>query len=402
MTLSRRVLLGTVATAAVLPASGGRAQQQPIVIGVLNDQSGLYRDFGGPTSALAARMAVEDFGSNVLDRQIEVIDADHQNKADVASAIARGWFDRQGVTAIADLTNSAAALAVQQLARERGKITLLTGPATTKLTNEECSPTGFHWAFDTYSQATGTARAMLAEGGKTWFLLVADYAFGRQLASDLRDVVTAGGGQVVGEALHPLSTPDFASFLLQAQASKAQVIGLANGGDDTTNAIKQAAEFGITRGGQKLAGLVIVISIVHGLGLETARGLVFTESFYWDMNEATRAWSKRFFARAGRMPGMVQAATYSSVMHYLKSMQAAGTSEGAAVAAQMHALPVTDFFATGRVREDGRLLHDFFLAEVKAPSESTVPWDYYKIRRIIPAEDAAQPLAKSKCPLVRH
>ena len=368
--LSRRGLIGTVATATILPASVGRAQQEPIRIGVLNDQSGLYRDFGGPTSVLAARMAVEDFGSNLFGRPIEVIDADHQNKADLASAIARNWFDRQGVTAIADLTNSAAALAVQQLARERGKITLLTGPATTKLTNEECSPTGFHWAFDTYSQATGTAKAMLAEGGKSWFLLAADYAFGRQLAHDLREVVTAGGGQVVGEAFHPLSTPDFASFLLQAQTSKAQVIGLANGGDDTTNAIKQAAEFGITRGGQKLAGLVIVISIVHGLGLETAHGLVFTESFYWDMNEATRAWSKRFFARAARMPGMVQAATYSSVMHYLKSMQAAGTPEGIMVAARMRALPVDDFFAKGRVREDGRLLHDFFLAEVKAPSES--------------------------------
>ena len=304
-------------------------------------------------------------------------------------------------SAIADLTNSAVALAVQQLARERSKITLLTGPATTKLTNEGCSPTGFHWVFDTYSQATGTAKATLAEGGKTWFLLVADYAFGHQLAYDLRAVISAGGGQVVGEVLHPLSTPDFASFLLQAQASKAQVIGLANGGDDTINAVKQAAEFGITRGGQKLAGLVIVISIVHGLGLEIARGLVFTASFYWDMNEATRAWSKRFFARAGRMPGMVQAGTYSSVMHYLKSMLAAGTTEGAAVAVQMHALPVDDFFAKGRVREDGRLLHDFFLAEVKAPSESTAPWDYYKIRRIIPAQEAAQPLAQSKCALVR-
>ena len=399
--LSRRGLIGTVATATILPASVGRAQQEPIRIGVLNDQSGLYRDFGGPTSVLAARMAVEDFGSNVFGRPIEVIDADHQNKADLASAIARNWFDRQGVTAIADLTNSAAALAVQQLARERGKITLLTGPATTKLTNEECSPTGFHWAFDTYSQATGTAKAMLAEGGKSWFLLAADYAFGRQLAHDLREVVTAGGGQVVGEAFHPLSTPDFASFLLQAQTSKAQVIGLANGGDDTTNAIKQAAEFGITRGGQKLAGLVIVISIVHGLGLETAHGLVLTESFYWDMNEGTRAWSKCLFARAGRMPGMVQAATYSSVMHYLKSMQAAGTPEGIMVAARMRALPVDDFFAKGRVREDGRLLHDFFLAEVKAPSESAAPWDYYKIRRVIPAEEAAQPLAQSKCTLVR-
>ena len=255
---------------AALPQLGAAGADR---IGVLNDQSGLYRDFGGPTSVLAARMAAEDFGGNVFGRPIEVIDADHQNKADLASAIARGWFDRQGVAAIADLTNSAVALAVQQLARERGKITLLTGPATTKLTNEECSPTGFHWVFDTYSQATGTAKAMLAEGGKTWFLLVADYSFGHQMAHDLRTVVSAGGGQVVGEALHPLSTPDFASFLLQAQASKAQVIGLANGGDDTTNAIKQAAEFGITRRGQKLAGLVIVISIVHGLGLEIARGL---------------------------------------------------------------------------------------------------------------------------------
>src|SRR5215472_8540544 len=228
VTLSRRVLLGTVAAATVLPASRGRAQQAPIRIGVLNDQSGLYRDFGGPTSVLAARMAAEDFGGSMFGRPIEVIDADHQNKPDLASAIARGWFDRQGVTAIADLTNSAVALAVQQLARERSKITLFTGPATTKLTNEECSPTGFHWVFDTYSQATGTAKAMLAEGGKTWFLLVADYAFGHQMAHDLRTVISAGGGQVVGEALHPLSTPDFASYLLQAQASKAQVIGLAS------------------------------------------------------------------------------------------------------------------------------------------------------------------------------
>jgi branched-chain amino acid transport system substrate-binding protein len=401
VTLSRRVLLGTVAAATFPLPYHSRAGQASIRVGVLNDQSGLYRDFGGPTSVLAARMAAEDFGGSVLGCPIEVVDADHQNKPDVASAIARAWFDRQDVAAIADLTNSAVSLAVQQLARERGKITLMTGPATTKLTNEECSPTGFHWVFDTYSQATGTAKAMLAEGGKTWFLLVADYSFGHQLAHDLRTVITAGGGQVVGEALHPLSTSDFASFLLQAQTSKAQVIGLANGGDDTINAIKQAAEFGITRGDQKLAGLVIVISIIHGLGLETARGLVFTESFYWDMNEATRAWSKRFFARAGRMPGMVQAGTYSSVMHYLKSMQAAGTIEGPAVAAQMHALPVDDFFAKGEVRADGRLLHDFYLAEVKAPSESTGPWDYCKIRRIIPAQEAAQPLAQSKCALVK-
>jgi len=396
------VLLGTAVTAgaAALPRAG-RTQQPPIRIGVLNDQTGLYRDFGGPTSVLAARMAAEDIGGSVLGRPIEVLTADHQNKPDVASSIARAWFDRDGVTAVADLTNSAVALAVQRLAHERGKVTLLTGPATTKLTNEDCSPAGFHWVFDTYSQAAGTAKAMVAEGGKSWFLLVADYAFGQQMAADLRRVVTASGGTVVGEVRHPLSTPDFSSFLVQARASGAQVIGLANGGDDTVNCIKQASEFGIQRGGQKIAGLVVVISIVHALGLEAAQGLVFTEAFYWDDNDATRAWSKRFAAQAGRMPGMVQAGTYSSVLHYLKAMAAAGTDDGPTVAAMMHKMPVDDFFAKARIRADGRLLHDFFLAEVKAPDESRGPWDYYKIRRRIPADAAAQPLSESKCPLVK-
>jgi len=398
--LSRRAIIAAGALAAAAPRPG-RAQQRPIRVGVLGDQSGLYRELGGPTAVLSARMAVEDFGGSVLGRKIEVVDADHQNKPDIASAIAREWFDRQDVTAVADLTNSAVALAVQQLARERGKITLLTGPATTKLTNEECSPTGFHWVFDTYSQAAGTAKSVLAEGGKTWFLLVADYAFGQQMAADVRNLVTANGGQIVGEIKHPLSIGDFSSFLVQAQASKAQVIGLCNGGDDTTNAVKQAAEFGILRGGQKLTGFVVTITIVHALGLETAQGLVFRESFYWDLDDATRAWSKRFWARAGRAPGMVQAGTYSSVMHYLKGVQAAGTDDGPTVAAAMRAMPVDDFFAKGTIRPDGRLLHDFFLVEVKAPSESTGPWDYYKIRRRIPAEEAAQPLSLSRCALVK-
>jgi branched-chain amino acid transport system substrate-binding protein len=400
--VARRALLGAAAIAGVpsLPRSG-RTQQRPIRIGVLNDQTGLYRDFSGPTSVLAARMAAEDIGGSVLGRPIEVIDADHQNKPDVAAAIARAWFDREGVSAVAALTNSAVALAVQRLAHERGKITLLTGPATTKLTNDDCSPTGFHWVFDTYSQAVGTAKAMVAEGGKRWFLLVADYAFGQQMAADLRRVVTASGGTVVGEVRHPLSTPDFSSFLLQAKTSGAQVIGLANGGDDTVNCVKQAAEFGIQRGGQKIAGLVVVISIVHALGLATAQGLVFTEAFYWDDNDATRAWSRRFAAQAARMPGMVQAGTYSSVLHYLKAMAAAGTDDGAAVAMAMRQMPVDDFFAKGRIREDGWLLHDFFLAEVKSPDESQAPWDYYKIRRRIPAEEAAQPLSESTCPLVK-
>jgi branched-chain amino acid transport system substrate-binding protein len=398
--LSRRMLIGSAALAGAVPTLV-RAQAPAIRIGVLNDQSGLYADFGGPTSAVAARMAVEDYGGKVLGRPVEVIAADHQNKPDVATAIARSWFDREDVTAIADLTNSAVALAVQHLARERGKITLLTGPATTRLTNEECSPTGFHWVFDTYSQANGTARALLAEGGKTWFLLVADYAFGHQMALDLRSVISANGGQVLGEVKHPLSTSDFSSYLVQARASNAQIIGLANGGDDTVNAIKQAAEFGLAHGGQKLAGLVIVISIVHALGLQAAQGLIFTTAFYWDLDNRTRNWARRFFARTGRMPGMVQAGTYSAVMHYLKALDASNSDDGPTVAARMRAMPVDDFFAQGRIRADGRLVHDFLLAEVKSPGESAGPWDLCKIRRRIPGEEAALPLAQSKCPLAR-
>jgi branched-chain amino acid transport system substrate-binding protein len=373
-----------------------------IRIGILNDQSGPYADFGGKTSVEAARMAVEDVGGKVLGRPIEIIVGDHQNKPDVASGIARRWFDVDGVSAVADLTNSGVALAVQQIAKEQGKITLFTGPATTRLTNEDCSPTGFHWAFDTYSQAVGTARAVVAEGGKSWFLLVADYAFGHQLANDLNKVVKASGGTVVGEVRHPLNTSDFSSFLLQAQSSKAQIVGLANAGADTINSVKQAAEYQIAARGQKLAALVVVISDVHALGLATAHGLIFTTAFYWDLNDATRAWSKRFFDRTGRMPGMVQAGTYSSVLHYLKAMAAAGAADGKTVAAKMREMPVDDFFAKGRIREDGRMVHDMYLVEVKAPNESKAPWDYYKVLRRIPAEEAAQPLSESKCSLVKQ
>ena len=371
-------------------------------IGVLNDQSALYADFGGRTSVDAARMAVEDFGGKVLGRSIEIISADHLNKPDVASAIARRWFDVEGVGAVTDLTNSAVALAVQQIAKDQGKITLSVGPATTRLTNENCSPTGFHWAFDTYSQAAGTARAVVEVGGKSWYILAADYAFGHQMAADLARVVKASGGTVVGESRHPTNASDFASFLLSAQASKAQVIGLANAGADTVNSIKQAGEFGLAASGQKLVGLVVVITDVHALGLRTANGLVFTTAFYWDLDDATRAWSRRFFERNRRMPGMVQAGTYSAVLHYLKAMKAAGTGDGNAVAAKMRELPVDDFFAKGRVREDGRMMHPMYLVEVKTPNESKEPWDYYKVLHQIPAEDAAQPLAESKCPLVKR
>jgi branched-chain amino acid transport system substrate-binding protein len=371
-------------------------------IGILNDQSGPYADFGGKTSVDAARMAVEDVGDKVLGKSIEIIIGDHQNKPDVGSAIARRWFDVDGVSAVAELTNSAVALAVQLIAKEKGKITLFTGPATTRLTNEDCSPTGFHWAFDTYSQAVGTARAVVAEGGKSWFLLVADYAFGHQMANDLSKVVKASGGTVVGEVRHPLNTSDFSSFLLRAQSSKAQVIGLASAGADTINSVKQAAEYRIAAGGQKLAGLVVVISDIDALGLTTANGLVFTTAFYWDRDEASRLWSKRFFERTGRMPGMVQAGTYSAVLHYLKAMEAAGTPDGKAVADKIRELPVDDFFAKGRVRADGRMMHDMYLVEVKTPNESKAKWDYYKVLRQIPAEEAAQPLSESKCSLVNR
>ena len=370
-------------------------------IGILNDQSGPYADFGGKTSVDAARMAVEAVGGKALGKTIEIIIGDHQNKPDVASAIARRWFDVDGVSAVAELTNSAVALAVQQIAKEQGKITLFTGPATTRLTNEDCSPTGFHWAFDTYSQAVGTARAVVAEGGKSWFLLVADYAFGHQMANDLTKVVKSSGGTVVGEVRHPLNTSDFSSFLLRAQSSKAQIIGLASAGADTINSVKQAAEYRIAAGGQKLAGLVVVISDIDALGLTTANGLIFTTAFYWDRDDASRVWSKRFFDRTGRMPGMVQAGTYSAVLHYLKAMEAAGTADGRVVADKIRELPVDDFFAKGRVREDGRMMHDMYLVEVKTPSESKAKWDYYKVLRRIPAEEAVQPLSESKCSLVK-
>lgn len=393
--------------AAVLLASTSLATAQNLSdgvvrIGVLNDQTGTYADFGGLTSVEAARMAVEDFGAEGKGMKVEVIAADHQNKPDVASALARRWFDVDGVDAIADLTNSAVAIAVNTIGKEQGKVTLMTGPATTRLTNEDCSPTGFHWAFDTYSQSVGTASSILEQGKKSWFLLTADYAFGHQMAAELTRVVEAGGGKVAGSVNHPLGSPDFSSFLLQAQSSGAEIVGLANAGTDTINAIKQAGEFGIAQGGQNLAGLVIVISDVHALGLETAQGLLATTAFYWDRDDASREWSKRFHERTGRMPGMVQAGTYSSVLHYLRAIEAAGTDDGATVAAKMKETPVDDFFAPGgEVRADGRLIKEMYLVQVKTPAESSGPWDYYNVLRTIPSTDAAQPLAQSACPHVK-
>jgi branched-chain amino acid transport system substrate-binding protein len=401
----RSTALAMLSAALCLGAGMASAQTSgnAVKIGVLNDQSGLYADFGGAGSVLAAKMAVEDFGGSVLGKPIEVLSADHQNKVDVAANIARQWIDLEGVGAFADLTNSAVALAVQNITKERGKIALFSGPATTRLTNEDCSPTGFHWAFDTYSQAIGSARAVLQEGGKEWFLLVADYAFGHQMEADLTQEITAGGGKVVGHVRHPTGSSDFSSFLLQAQSSRAPIIGLANAGTDTVNAVKQAGEFGITDGGQKLVGLVLVISDVHAMGINSAKGLLATTAYYWDRDDASRDFATRFEARAKRKPGMVQAGVYSSVLHYLKAVKAAGTDDGKAVAAKMREMPVDDFFAKGaRIREDGRLIHDMYLVEVKRPNESKGPWDYYKVLRTIPGEQAAMPLSQSKCPLVKR
>jgi branched-chain amino acid transport system substrate-binding protein len=389
-------------TAGLSSHANAQLSNDAVKIGVLNDQSGLYADFGGRGSVIAAQMAAEDFGGKVLGKPIQILSADHQNKPDVGSNIARQWFDQDGVDAIADLTTSSVALAVQEIGKQNGKVTLTSGAATSRLTGDACSPTGFHWAYDTVALANGTGKAVVEEGLKKWFFLTADYAFGYALEKDVSEVVKASGGEVVGSVRHPLNTSDFSSFLLQAQGSGAQVIGLANAGTDTTTAIKQAAEFGIVAGGQHLAGLLLVLSDIHALGLETAQGLVLTTGFYWDLDDESRAWSQRYYERMQRMPNMIQAGVYSSVMHYLKAVQAAGTDEGKVVAAKMKELPIKDMFArNGKVREDGRLVHDMYLARVKTPAQSKKPWDYYEIVRTIPGDQAYLPLDRSPCPLVK-
>ncbi|HEV7367498.1 ABC transporter substrate-binding protein [Arenibaculum sp.] len=399
----KRVLLGAAVAALSATAAQAQVSGDRVRIGVLNDQSGLYADFGGIGSVVATQMAVEDFGGTVLGKPIDVVSADHQNKPDIGSNIAREWFDVQGVDAVTELTTSSVALAVQEIAREKGKLNIVSGAATSRLTGDACSPTGFHWTYDTVALANGTGKAVVAEGGKTWFFLTADYAFGHSLEADVSTVVKEAGGEVMGAVRHPLNTADFSSFLLQAQGSGAQIVGLANAGTDTTTAIKQAAEFGLTQGGQQLAGLLLVLSDIHALGLDVAQDLVLTTGFYWDMDEETRAWSKRYQERMnGRMPNMVQAGMYSAILHYLKAIEAAGTDEATAVAAKMREMPVNDVFAKdGVVRADGRMVHDMYLARVKKPSESTGPWDYYEILQTIPGDEAYLPLDQSACPLVK-
>ena len=377
------------------------ALAQGVKIGILNDQSGVYADYGGKWSLEAAKMAVEDFGGNVLGGPVELVSADHQNKPDTAISIARKWYDVDGVDMITELTTSSVALAVQELSKEKKKIDIVVGAATSRITGDACTPYGFHWAFDTHALAVGTGGALVKAGGDTWFFLTADYAFGYALEKDTSEIVVANGGKVVDSVRHPLNSSDFSSFLLQAQSSKAKIVGLANAGLDTANSIKQAAEFGIVAGGQKLAGLLMTLAEVHGLGLQSAQGLVLTEGFYWDRDDKSRAFADRFFKRTQRMPNMIQAGTYSATLSYLKAVKAAGSKDSDAVAKKLKELPVDDAFAQGKVLGNGRMVHDMYLFEVKKPAESKKPWDYYKELATIPGDKAFPTAAESGCPLTK-
>lgn len=397
-----KTLLAATALGALM-AGPALAQQLSVKIGVMNDRSGLYSDLTGEGSAVAARLAVEDFKAAEKGIKVEIISADHQNKPDVGSNLARQWYDQDGVDVIADVPTSSVALAINQITKDKNKVFLVSGAAASDLTGKACSPNTVHWTYDTYALGQGTGGAMVKAGGDSWFFLTADYAFGHALERDTAAVVTKNGGKVLGAVRTPFPGTDFSSFLLQAQASKAKVIGLANAGGDTINSIKQAGEFGITQGGQKLAGLLVFITDVNALGLQAAQGLVLTESFYWDKDDATRAFSQRFAkAHNGNMPSMVQAGVYSAVLHYLKAVAALKSKDSAAVMAKMKEMPTDDpLFGKGEIRVDGRKLHDMYLYEVKKPAESKGKWDYYKQLAVIPAAQAFRPLAESECPLVK-
>src|SRR5580698_4900516 len=399
----QRVLTGVLAAVLAVTASSAVAQSKPpLKLGGILDMSGLYADITGPGAEMAAKMAAEDFGGEVLGRKIEIVVADHLNKADLSANIARDMFDNQGVEMIFDVAASATALAAGEIAKARNKIVMFSGPGSIRLSNEACGPYTVHYVFDTFAQANVTGLAAVKSGLDTWFFLTADYAFGQDLEKDTSNVVLKSGGKVLGSVRHPLNTSDFSSYLLQAQASKAKVIGLANAGGDTINAIKQAAEFGLMKGGQKLSPLLAFVTDIDSVGLETAQGLLLTEAFYWDLNDETRAFSKRFMQRIGRVPGGAQAGVYSSVTHYLKAVKAAGTTDSAAVMKIMKETPINDMFAkNGRIREDGRMVHDMYLFEVKKPSESKGRWDDYKLLATIPGDEAFQPLSESRCPLVK-
>ena len=399
-----RSALVVLAALAVGTAARADFTGKVIKIGVLNDRSGLYADLAGEGSVVAAKMAVEEMGGKIGDTPIEVVSADHQNKPDIGSNLARQWIDVDGVDVIVDVPTSSVALAVSQVVKEKNKVFLASGPGSSDLTGKACSPNTVHWTYDTYALANTTGRAEVAAGGKTWFFLTADYAFGQALERDTTAVVKATGGEVLGSVKHPLNTTDFSSFLLQAQSSKAQVIGLANAGGDTINSIKSASEFGIVKGGQKLAGLLVFISDIHALGLQTAQGLLLSESFYWDRDAKTRAWSKKWSSMmgGGKQPSMVVAGVYASVLHYLKALKALKSDgDGKAVVAEMKKLPTDDhLFGKGKIREDGRKIHPMYLYEVKTPAESKGPWDYYKLVKEIPGEQAFRPEKDGNCPMI--
>jgi branched-chain amino acid transport system substrate-binding protein len=399
----KRFLSGVIATVLALSAGAAMAQSKPpLKLGGILDMSGLYADITGPGSETAAKMAAEDFGGEVLGRKIEIIAADHLNKADLAANIARDMIDNQGVEMIYDVAASATALAAGEIAKARNKIIMFSGPGSIRLSNEACGPYTVHYVFDTFAQANVTGLAAVKSGLDTWFFLTADYAFGQDLEKDTTNVVQKSGGKVLGSVRHPLNTSDFSSYLLQAQASKAKVIGLANAGGDTINAIKQGVEFGLMKGGQKMSPLLAFVTDIDSVGLETAQGLLLAEAFYWDLNDDTRAFTKRFMARTKRVPTSAQAGVYSSVTHYLQAVKAAGTTDSAAVMKVMKDTPINDFFAkNGRIREDGRMVHDMYLFEVKKPSESKGRWDDYKLLATVSGNEAFQSLELSRCPLVK-
>ncbi|MFL7901921.1 ABC transporter substrate-binding protein [Azospirillum argentinense] len=398
----KTLLCGTALLALTAGAAHAQVSNNVIKIGVMNDRSGIYADLAGEGSAIAARLAAEEFGGKIAGAPIEIVVADHQNKADIAANTAREWIDAGNVDVIADVPNSAAALAVQGITKDKKRIFLMSGPGSTDLSGKSCSPYGFQWTYDNYAMAAGTARALVEQGKKNWYFITADYAFGHSLEDETSKMVKQLDGKVAGNVRHPLGNADFSSYLLQAQASKADVIGLANAGGDATNAVKQASEFGITQSGQSLAGLLLFISDVHALGLQASQGLLLTTGFYWDMDEQTREWTKKFEAKAGRKPTMVQAGVYSAVRHYLKAVEAVGSDDPDKVAAKMRETPVADMFTkNGKIAANGRMFHDMYLAQVKTPDESRAPWDYYKIVKTIPAEQAFLDPAKSGCALVK-
>ncbi|MGF7212806.1 branched-chain amino acid transport system substrate-binding protein [Skermanella aerolata] len=397
----------TAALAAGIALAGPAAAQisdDVVKVGVLNDRSGLYADLGGEGSVIAARMAVEDFGGTVLGKPIVITSADHQNKPDIGSTIARRWIDLEQVDAIADVPSSATALGVLSVTRQTNRMLLLSGPALSEFTGKQCAPTTIHWTYDSYSMANGTVRALIKQGGESWFFLTGDNAGSHSQERDAMAFVEKAGGKVMGAIRHPLNTLDFSSYLLQAQGSGAKIIGLANAGGDTVNSIKQAAEFGITQSGQRLAGLLMFISDVHAVGLKDAQGLVVTEAFYWDLNEKTRAWSRRFMEKhGGRAPTAAQAGVYGAVLHYLKAIDKSGTDDSLTVSKAMKELPVNDMFSDNfKIREDGRVVRDMYLLEVKSPEESKEPWDYYKVLARTPGDEAYRPMSEGGCPLVKQ